>query len=167
MTPEEKKEIAFRILTRASTGLYFLQDFLYRHSANDAAYFRSLCILLSYNFELLLKAVFVLTGNFETIGELENKLKSLNHSPTNISLKLGEANLKLIGIERIDHRRTLDFIGYIVECTSGKKIVIEDFIDIRYDFTKETLRVLPGDNDFNEWVTASLEIHSNIKKHYL
>ena len=161
-----KKQIAFRLAVRASSGLYFIEDFLYRHSAEDGAFFRSLCILLSYSFELLLKAQFVATSEFNDKAELERSLKDLNHDILKISAKLGSSKLNAIGINCVNPRSGTDFIGYDIVTIQGKKISVENFIDIRYDFTNDTLRDLPTNGEFTEWVTEALNVYGKIKKQH-
>ncbi len=154
------------MLARASSGLYFVEDFLYRHSAKDGAYFRSLCILLSYSFELLLKSIFVITNEFKNEKALENQLIRLNHDLSKIARKLGTEKLNAVGIKNLYLRRSIDFVGYIVETTSGKEVAVEDFIDIRYDFTRDALRVLPEDEEFKGWVSETIQIYTKIKDLY-
>ena len=161
-----KKEIAVRMTTRAATGLYFIEDFLSDsiHGAKDGAYFRSLCILLSYSFELLLKAQFVMTREFVDKKSLESELRDLNHNIVRISTRLGTVELDAIGIKSVTPRTSSSFVGYVIQTKPGKKIVIEDFIDIRYDFTKDALRNLPENDEFIEWKDEALAIYNKIKK---
>lgn len=159
-----KKEIASRTLTRALTGLYFLEDFLYQRSAKDGAYFRSLCILLSYSFELTLKTAVVMVSESVTKEELEEELKGLNHDIIKISQNLKESGLNKIGIKSITPRNTNSFIGYIAKTCDDKEIIIENFIDIRYDFMNDSLRNLPENEEFKTWVTETIEVANKIKK---
>jgi hypothetical protein len=161
-----KKNIAVRMATRALTGLYFIEDFLSEpiHSAKDGAYFRSLCILLSYSFELLLKAHFVMVSNFKSKADLEKTLQKMNHDIVEISRKIGRAKLGQIGVKSIRMRTTTNFVGYVVEMLNGRKIIIENFVDIRYDFIKDHVRDLPEDAEFREWKDESLAIHKKISE---
>lgn len=164
MDNKYRKEIANRTLTRALTGLYFLEDFLYRHSAKDGAYFRSLCILLSYSFELTLKTVVVMVSESVTKEDLEKELRGLNHDIIKISQNLKESELNKIGIKSITPRNTDSFIGYVVKTCDNKEIVIENFIDIRYDFMNDSLRDLPENEEFKTWVTETIEVANKIKE---
>lgn len=161
---EYKKEISYRMLSRAATGLYFLEDFLYRHSAKDGAYFRSLCILLSHNFELVLKALVVLTSMSTTKDQLDKELRLLNHNIIEISKKLGSHELNNIGIKDITLRDTTDFTGYIIQTNEDKEILIEGFNDIRYDFMNDSLRNLPENEDFKMWVIETLIVLKKVKQ---
>ena len=159
----DKKEIVDRMLSRAETGLYFLEDFLFRHSAKDAVYFRSILIILSYSFELVLKAKVVLVSKSIIKDELERELKKLNHNIINVSNKLTKEDLNSIGIEKIDIRNTNDFVGYIIKTSSGKELSIEDFIDVRYDFMKNSRRDLQEYEKVKECVSEILNIIKKIK----
>ena len=152
---------------RASSALDFIDDFLQGHNAKDGAYFRSICILLSYSFELLLKSVVVFTSEYNSKDELEKELRNLNHDLIKIAVQLGEDKLQRIGIIGVDRRSTPAFIGYIVNTTSGKQITVENFIDIRYDFTNDSLRDLPEDEEFRLWVEQTQMIYSKIKELHL
>jgi len=53
--------LAQRVITRASSGLYFIEDILRnRGDSTDGAYSRSWYVLLSFNFELILNALIAL-----------------------------------------------------------------------------------------------------------
>jgi hypothetical protein len=164
MDNKYRKEIANRMLTRALTGLYFLEDFLCRHSAKDGADFRSLCILLSYSFELTLKTAVVMTSESVIKDELEGELKDLNHDIIKISRSFEKDDLNKIGIKSITSRNTNSFVGYIAKTCDDKEIVIENFIDIRYDFMNDSLRGLPENEEFKTWVTETIGIANKIKK---
>ncbi len=159
-----KNKIANRIISRAEGSLYLVSDLLDRYDASDAVYNRSFNILLSYSFELVLKAAVVSSRVFKDKDVLKEVLKSLNHDIVKISNELGSNKLRDLGIERISRRCTPDFIGYEVQMTNGGKIVVEDFIDIRYDFTKDHLRPLPKDEDFKMWVEEAHKVLKEVKK---
>ncbi len=84
MSNEEKYKIAFRLTTGSSTGLTFLQDYLYDNQETDPAFIRSIYILLSYNVELFLKSRVVMLGSFLNENDLKKKLTSLSHNLLNI-----------------------------------------------------------------------------------
>lgn len=166
MDEEYRKEIANRILSRAETNIYFIDDFLYNHSAKDGAYFRSLSILLSYSFELALKAVLVLKNNYSNKEGLEKHLKNLSHNLLKIRDELSTDELEEIGVKNIESRNTTNFIGYRTKTTDSKEIIIENFTDVRYDFTNDSLRDLPEDRDFREWVHETLKLIKNIRESF-
>ena|SRR3989344_2540439 len=164
MDIEYREKIMDRMLTRAETGLYFIDDFLYDHSAKDGAYFRSICLLLSYSFELVLKATVVLVSKCSTKKELEKELRNLNHDIIKISNKLNTNELNDIGIKSISAKISTNFIGYIAKTMDDKEISIENFTDIRYDFMSDSLRSLPEDIEFKMWVAETHNILKNIRR---
>jgi hypothetical protein len=157
MSEDQKKKVAEKILSRASTGLYFLEDFLYDRNARDIAWIRSLCIILSYSFELLLKANVVVAFEYGSQEEIDTELRDLNHDILKISKKLGPDKLGEIGIQSIMSRDTKDFLGYIIK-TENKEIEIENFNNIRYDFFNNSNRDLYDEGKFEEWTQESLKI---------
>ena len=140
MDSKEKSKIAFRMIARAETGLMFLERFLTNCRGTDTAWSRSLYILLSYSFELILKSALVLSGTFATLEDLKEKLRKLSHNIKKISNELGSAELSRIGIKNIEPNTTKSFLGYVVETKNDRKIRIEDFINVRYDFTSDDIR---------------------------
>lgn len=165
MDKKYKKELALRMLARASSSLDFVCDYAEEHSGPmDGAHIRSLSILLSYCIELLLKAEFVLVNEFKDKDVLERSLKRLNHDLVAVAQKLGQARLKAIGIKSIHTKRQLFFVGYILETLDGEVISVENFIDIRYDFIKDWTRTIPTTEEFLGWVIGALKINNNIKK---
>lgn len=83
MINQEKYKIAFRMTTRASTGLSFIEDYLLDHFSTDFAYPRNFYILLSYNAELIFKSRVVMRGNFINKDGVDKELKSLSHNILN------------------------------------------------------------------------------------
>ena len=158
MDARDKKEIVERILSRAETGLYFLTDFLSNRNAKDGAYFRSILIILSYSFELVLKARVVSITKSINKTELEKELRDLNHDIMKISEKLGDKELNNIGIKSVSTRANNNFLGYIIRTNDEKEFFIENFIDVRYDFLKDSLRNLEEDEKVKEGIRVILDI---------
>ena len=135
-----RKRLVKRAIFRANSGLHFLDECLteIHTGATDAAYSRSCYILLSYNFELVLKAWLIFNRNGSTKHDLLEGLNS--HDLEKLSKKVSEEVLLEIGIKKIQRKEDGGFIEYEVEMAEGRKIIIQDFVDVRYDFEKEILR---------------------------
>lgn len=138
MNNQEKYDIAFRITSRAFTGLSFVEDYLTGSLSTDPAYLRSLYILLSYSTELILKSRVVMMGNFLNKNEVNNALRDLLHNIEKIGEKIGNVELQKLGINAITKNRD----GYILTTTDNNGIYIEDFADIRYDFIEGKIRTV-------------------------
>ena len=138
MSNQEKYKYAYRLTSVSSTGLFFIEESLLRIMDNttDMAYLRSYYILLSYNFELILKSRIVMTKSFFDKKSINDELRSLGHDIKNIGESLGEANLKDLGVEEITENDN----QYKITTTDGKEIYIENFTKIRYDFLDDIMR---------------------------
>ena len=137
----KKKEIADRMLSRGESGLYFLEEFLHdKQGGTDPVFSRSLYILLSYNFELILKSLLVLNSGALSIEGLEKELIGYLHNFQKISEKLTQNRLSYIGIKNIARTQQKAFIEYVVETNDGAKILVQDFKNVRYDFMSDDLR---------------------------
>lgn len=84
MTNKEKHKYAYALTSVASTGLSFIEDSLSRimKDVTDRAYLRSFYILLSYNFELILKSRVVMVKSFSDKKAINDKLRNLGHDIT-------------------------------------------------------------------------------------
>ena len=141
----KKKEIADRMISRAESGFYFLEDFLRdKHGGTDAVFSRSLYILLSYNSELILKSWLVLNSTTSNIDDLEKELKNSLHDFEKISGKFAGNGLSDIGIKSITMTKQKSFIEYIVETSDDSKVLVQDFTNVRYDFISDDLRNIDG-----------------------
>jgi hypothetical protein len=157
------KEVFDRIISQVEFGfLFFIDDYLYRDSAIDVAGIRCLQLLISYHVELLLKAIYVFRKSFVDEKEVEKELISLGHNMENIGNKLGNQELSNIGIKNI--KKGISG-GYVIETTEGRKIYVEDFIDIRYDFIIGRIRriFLEDDNEIREDIKVIKEIIKKVK----
>lgn len=137
MNNKEKHKYAYALTSVASTGLSFIEDSLSRvmSGGTDMAYLRSFYILLSYNFELILKSRIVMLNNFPDKNAINGELRKLGHD----ILKIKEAlatNLQELGIKEITENGS----RYEVTTVDDKKIQIEDFKKIRYDFLDDVMR---------------------------
>lgn len=168
MNKEERKQIAFRMITRVETGLMFIRDkFVYeprRTNAGgpDAAWIRNAYILFSFYFELLLKTELVLTKSFADIIELDTKLRKLGHHIGDMCHAID--NLEDIGIKDFSFEN-----GEYKISTFDKTIYIKDFVDIRYDFVEGKIRNLPMNENsiIEESLDGADEIVKKIKyKHF-
>lgn len=136
-------KLAQRAILRASTGLYFLEDCLRNRSGGtDGAYSRSWYLLLSYNFELILNALICYESKKDSVDEIIDeirKTKPSSHDYEKLSKKISENLLKQVGITSVK-KISNNFTEYIVSLENDNKIVIQDLIDVRYDFKKDSLR---------------------------
>lgn len=150
MNQQEKYKYAYKFTSIASTGLTFVEDSLVNTMDNvtDRAFLRSFYMLLSYNFELILKSRVVMTGNFPNKNAMNDKLRKLGHDIKKIESELGAAELKELNIEKIDGNAQ-----YKITTTDNKEVFIENFTKIRYDFLDDVMR------------TIDSQEHERIKKH--
>jgi hypothetical protein len=161
MNDEEKYKIAFRFTTGASTGLTFLEDYLCVNQKTDLAFIRSIYMLLSYNTELLLKSRIVMAGSFLNKDDLKKKLTILSHDLIKIKKELGDDELLKIGIEEITKNNT----QYIIKTINKTEIIIEDFIDIRYDYIFGKMRSISNDEykKIKEYIDGLFSILKSVK----
>lgn len=139
--------LAERALARAKAGLYFLEDIMFNvNGGTDAAYSRSRYILLAYNFELILNTLFILASSKTAKEDIINELMlaAKKHDFVNLFNKI-PINFHF-GINKINKDESSGFIEYLIELSNGEKIVVQDLIDVRYDFKKDALRK----TNFNE-----------------
>lgn len=162
MNNQEKYKIAFRMTSRASTGLSFIEDYLMHNFITDAAYLRSFYVLLSYNAELILKSRVVMMGNFVDKDGIDKKLKSLSHDISKTSKELGYNELMKLGIKEITKKDN----QYKIVTIDGKETVIEDFTDIRYDFLDGKIRIIDTKEHerVKEYIETIFSILKNTKK---
>lgn len=153
MNIDERREIAFRMMARANGSLSFVEDYLERHPESDFAFLRSLYLLLSYSFELILKSRAVALLDVVSRKELDCSLKMLGHDVKKVALALGVMEMKGLGIEFVERkkegcldlecpRRTHDYYRIKLD---GDEIRLEDFDDVRYDFMCKRTRLINGD----------------------
>lgn len=142
------KQWGTKAIHRVNGGFNFLLRCLEQicRGGTDVAYSRSLYILLSLHCELLLKAYLLLLLKDEygrkTEGELTDLLRGKKgHDLKELSDKIGKDDLVKIGIDKIDCYETeIDLKRYLITLTNRKKIKIDDFVTVRYDFVSEKLR---------------------------
>ena len=125
MNNQEKHKYAYALTSVASTGLSFVENSLSRimNNVTDLAYIRSFYILLSYNFELILKSRVVMLKSFS------------DNQAINDELTLA-ADLEKLGVREITESSS----QYKVITTDNKEIYIENFTKIRYDFLDDVMR---------------------------
>lgn len=137
MANEEKYKYAYKLTSVASTGLSFVEDSLacLMKNATDLAFLRSFYMLLSYNLELILKSRIVMTENFLDKNVVNDELRKLGHDIKKIGERLGENNLKDLGIKEIGENNQ-----YKITTTENKEVYVENFTKIRYDFLDDVMR---------------------------
>lgn len=161
MNEIEKKKITERLSARVSTGLMFIEfNYLDKHSAPDSAWIRNIYILLSFYTELLLKQILVINRNFESINELDIKLRKLGHDLVEIGNEIGKDELLRLGIKKIGLVKK----EYYIETESGN-FYVKDFKDIRYDFLDDNVRILKGDEHlmFDRQIKIMIKINNVLK----
>lgn len=139
MTNEEKHKYAYKLTSVASTGLSFIEDSLacLMRDVTDLAFLNPFYILLSYNFELILKSRIVMLGNFSDKNAINDELRKLGHDMTKIGKKLGENNLKDLGVKEISESN--QYNQYKITTTENREVYIENFIKIRYNFLDDVM----------------------------
>lgn len=157
MNQQEKYKYAYKLTSIASTGLTFIEDSLANtmSTATDMAFLRSFYMLLSYNFELILKSRIVMSGNFPDKNAMNNELRKLGHDIKKIGDKLGDAGLNELGIKKIDENAQ-----YKITTTDNKEVFIENFTKIRYDFLDDVMRTV--DNQEHERIKEYTRIFTDV-----
>ncbi|MFH1824405.1 MAG: hypothetical protein ABH873_04170 [Candidatus Firestonebacteria bacterium] len=137
---KEKNILVSRAISRANTGLYFLRECLSRihKGGTDAAFSRSIYILFSFNFELILKSRIILNRSATNKRDLLKGIK--HHNLEKLAEELPIQALKDIDIKDIKIKKDTGFIEYKIETVNGQEIIVQDLIDVRYDFIKDNLR---------------------------
>ena len=137
MTSLEKHKYAYALTSVASTGLSFIEDSLSRvmNNATDMAYLRSFYLLLSYNFELILKSRVVMLNSFSDKKAINGRLRELGHDITTIKESI-VTDLGGLGLKEIIENGS----QYKIITTDNKEIYIENFTKIRYDFLDDVMR---------------------------
>ena len=161
MNNGDKKLVGQRLSSRVATGIMFVElDYLPRHEKPDTAWIRNIYILLSFYTELLLKAILVITGEFENISDLDKKLRKSGHNLKAVGQQIGKTKLAEFGIKNIE------FINreYFIETDHGN-FYVKDFNDIRYDFLDGKIRTLNGDEHelFKEQIEIMHKINEKLK----
>jgi hypothetical protein len=158
---DDKKLLIERITGRAYGGLVFMRRCLevIHTKGTDAAFSRQIYILLSYNFELILKSAIIL---FRKEKNKDDLIKGLNyHDLEKLSKEISVNNLNSVDIKTIKKINN-NFISYEIETIRGDKINIQDIIDVRYDFEKDALRDI--DPEESEKIKKEIEIMEEIIK---
>jgi hypothetical protein len=135
-----KIELAKKASGRGSSGLYFIEDILRdKTGGTDIAFSRSWHLLMSFNFELILKAILILENEKSSKDQILKSIKK--HDLDSLSKIIDTKVLKKYGIVSITKKVNNSFISYVVKMSKNRgNIIIEDLIDIRYDFQKDELR---------------------------
>jgi hypothetical protein len=137
------KKLAQRAITRASSGLYFIEDILrYRGDSTDGAFSRSWYLLLSFNFELILNSLIAFESKGSTNEEVIKDITSIrpSHDFEKLFQNISPELLKKVGLVSVKKQSKGGFIEYEVMVHDGSKIYVQDLIDVRYDFKKDDLR---------------------------
>ena len=137
------KILAQRAISRASSGLYFIDEIIrFRGASTDGAFSRSWYVLLSFNFELILNALIALESKGKTNQEVMKDIMSVRppHDYEKLFHKISPRLLNEVGLISIKRKIKNGFIEYEVAFKDGNKAYIQDLVDVRYDFKKDNLR---------------------------
>ena len=142
---EEIYKFANNAISRAECGFYFLKQCLQKiHTGGTMAYSRSIYILFSYNFELVLKTLFILTkiGCGVSKEKLKQELQAISHNFEKCFKKIPSSILKDIGIKSVKKTSNKNFVEYTVKVSDSdvKTIIFQEFSDVRYDFLDNKFR---------------------------
>lgn len=162
-----KEKIAENILARAKSTLYFLEHALTfgGMKANDIVWQRSILIMLSYAFELVLKAKIVLSSKSDNKDSINKELIGLGHNIQKILCDLDKRDLiSELDIKSYKVISNDKFKRYEIEFKDGIKIVVEDFVDIRYDYVKSDLRNVINHDVIVGYISKILNLSIAIQK---
>ena len=167
---KESKQLLGQIIFRASSGLHFLEDELrHRSGSTDAAYSRSRYLLMSYNTDLLLNALLLLSYKSDReeaiftkmfkVGSTHNFEKMFNHVTEEV---VKFAVIKSI-IRKVRKIGSNQFVEYEINTVAGERVVVQDFVEIRYDFKKKHGIGEGRPSNANEITEMKLEVKIIIK----
>lgn len=160
-----KYQISNNILARANSTLYFLEHaFKFANmKANDVAWQRSVLIMLSYAFELILKAEIVITSTNEDSSGINQELKSFGHNIQEILCELDNRGaLPPMKIASYQVSNNGSFRQYEINFDDQKQLVVEDFVDIRYDYINTALRNVTSHEIVIEYIDKMIELSKNV-----
>ena len=161
----DKKQIARNIIARADSTLYFLDHALKfaGMKADDIAWQRSILIMISYAFELILKAELVFTSEKVNANDIDNELRGFGHGIQQIIDELKKRDsLSLMKISDYTATNENNLKQYVITFKDKTEVVVEDFVDIRYDYTKTALRNIIGHDIIIKYVDKILELSKNV-----
>ena len=160
-----KKQIAINILARADSTLYFLEHALKFSGmkANDVAWQRSILIMLSYAFELIVKSEIVFTSKNTELDDIDKELKSFGHNIQQILCELDKRkSLLLMEINGYKINNNGSFRQYTITFEDRREIIVEDLVDIRYDYIKTALRNITDHDIVIGYIDKILELSKNV-----
>ncbi len=161
----DKKQIARNILARADSAIYFLDHALKfaGMKADDAAWQRSILIMISYAFELILKAELVFTSGKVTADDIDSELRSFGHNIQQIIDELKKrGSLSLMEISDYTPINKNNLKQYVITFKDKTEVVVEDFVDIRYDYTRTALRSIIGHDIIINYIDKILKLSKNV-----
>lgn len=161
----DKKLIARNVLARADSTLYFLNHALKfaGMKADDVAWQRSILIMVAYAFELILKAELVFTTGKITADDIDRELREFGYNIQEIIDELkkrGSLSLMEITDYIIIDKNNLK--QYEITFKDKTHVTIEDFVDIRYDYNKTSLRKITKHKIIIKYIDKILELSKNV-----
>lgn len=165
----EKQVLIERTISRARSGLFFLEDIMrHRTGGTDAAFSRSLYLLFAYNFELILSSLFILSSKKTVQKDITDDL-ILVSKKHNFATLFNQIPISFrFGISRVAKDESGGFTEYHIDLDNGSKITIQDLIDVRYDFKKDGTRKI-NNNEMEEMkntISLLIEITDKIQKYF-
>ena len=169
MEVSDKKKYALGFLIKGKTSVIFVDTFLSKcKDFLDETSLRSIYILLSYGFEMILKSRIILSYEGGCEKCLNRKLINLSHDLEKVAKKLGSEGLSEIGIEKVELREETyinsseKFRCYYIKTIDNKNIRIENFIDVRYPGLNLPVRPISKE-EFNNIKECIKDIYAVIK----
>src|SRR3989339_1346551 len=149
LNEKEKKQLLINMISRVESGFLFIKSkylipqLKKDEISPDILWLRSIYILFSFYFEILLKSMLIPTQKFEDVASINQQFKKLGHNIQAIGNKLGKKTLTELEIKKISLKKD----EYIIT-TSEKTIYVKDFTDIRYDFIKNKIKNITKNEDY-------------------
>ncbi len=154
------------MLARADSALYFLNHALtfLGMKADDIAWQRSILMMISYSFELITKSEIVFTSQNVKVDDIDRELRGLGHNMQQIICELQKrGSLRLMNIIDFKVDNNGSFTKYVIYFNDKNKLIVEDFVDIRYDYTKTFLRKVISHNIIIGYINKMIELSKNVK----
>ena len=149
LNEKEKKQLLINMISRVESGFLFIKSkylipqLKKDEISPDILWLRSIYILFSFYFEILLKSMLIPTQKIEDVASINQQFKKLGHNIQAIGNKLGKKTLTELEIKKISLKKD----EYIIT-TSEKTIYVKDFTDIRYDFIKNKIKNITKNEDY-------------------
>lgn len=137
---KENEILAYGAVARAKSNLHFIEACLdhFHKSGTDPVYSRSLLILISYSTELIFESYLLLGDTGKSKKELLKTIKK-GHNLVVLSGEIIKDKKNFLGLKGCKQKEKRGFIEYVIETEKGE-LIVQDLIDVRYDFVNYELR---------------------------